>query len=132
MIKNLIKLADHLDKKGFHKEADYVDWIIRNANSEITDRGLKKEGSELDKVINEFIAEEKRLREAVKKQFRIAVDGNSKLNAPFDSPHTYGGYGVWSVEDIYKRIEEMNYHNPGDQLNLLLFISHKLKARNAK
>ena len=31
MIKNLIKLADHLDKKGLHKEADYVDWIIRNA-----------------------------------------------------------------------------------------------------
>ena len=31
MIKSLIKLADHLDKKGLHKEADYVDWIIKQA-----------------------------------------------------------------------------------------------------
>ena len=28
MIKNLIKLADHLDKKGLHKEADYVDALL--------------------------------------------------------------------------------------------------------
>ena len=32
MIKNLIKLADHLDKKGLFKEADYVDWIISKLN----------------------------------------------------------------------------------------------------
>ena len=31
MNKYLIKLADHLDKKGLHKEADYVDWILKNA-----------------------------------------------------------------------------------------------------
>lgn len=31
MIKELIKLAEHLDKKGLHKEADYVDWLIKNA-----------------------------------------------------------------------------------------------------
>lgn len=31
MNKYLIKLADHLDKKGLHKEADYVDWIIKNS-----------------------------------------------------------------------------------------------------
>ena len=31
MNKYLIKLADHLDKKGLHKEADYVDWIIKSA-----------------------------------------------------------------------------------------------------
>lgn len=34
MIKNLIKLADHLDKKGLHKEADYVDWIIKKSSDE--------------------------------------------------------------------------------------------------
>ncbi|MDB2481707.1 hypothetical protein N9W84_00910 [bacterium] len=28
MIKELIKLADHLDKKGFKKEADYLDLIL--------------------------------------------------------------------------------------------------------
>ena len=32
MNKYLIKLADHLDKKGLHKEADYVDWLIKQAN----------------------------------------------------------------------------------------------------
>lgn len=31
MNKYLIKLADHLDKKGLHKEADYVDWIMKES-----------------------------------------------------------------------------------------------------
>ena len=31
MKKYLIKLADHLDKKGLHKEADYIDCIIKSA-----------------------------------------------------------------------------------------------------
>lgn len=32
MKKYLVKLADHLDKKGLHKEANYVDWILKNAS----------------------------------------------------------------------------------------------------
>ena len=31
MIKKLIKLANHLDKKGFSKEADYLDVIIKKS-----------------------------------------------------------------------------------------------------
>ena len=31
MNKYLIKLANHLDKKSLHKEADYVDWILKKA-----------------------------------------------------------------------------------------------------
>ena len=31
MNKYLIKLANHLDKKGLHKEADYVDWIVKQS-----------------------------------------------------------------------------------------------------
>jgi hypothetical protein len=31
MIKELIKLADHLDSKGMHKEADYVDALVKKA-----------------------------------------------------------------------------------------------------
>ena len=31
MIKNLIKLADHLDQKGLNKEASYVDALIKNS-----------------------------------------------------------------------------------------------------
>lgn len=34
MNKYLIKLADHLDKKGFHKEAEYVDWILKKSSSD--------------------------------------------------------------------------------------------------
>jgi hypothetical protein len=33
MLKELIKLANHLDSKGFVKEADYLDRIISNASS---------------------------------------------------------------------------------------------------
>ena len=33
MIKQLIKLAEHLDKNGHFKEADYVDWMIKSASS---------------------------------------------------------------------------------------------------
>jgi len=32
MLKELIKLANHLDSKGFNKEADYIDNIIKMAN----------------------------------------------------------------------------------------------------
>ncbi len=34
MIKELIKLATHLDSKGFAKEADYLDGIIKSADVE--------------------------------------------------------------------------------------------------
>ena len=30
MKKYLINLADHLDKKGFYKEADYLDLMLNN------------------------------------------------------------------------------------------------------
>ena len=33
MIKSLIKLADHLDKKGLYKEANYVDWIVKRSET---------------------------------------------------------------------------------------------------
>ena len=53
MIKSLIKLADHLDKKGLHKEADYVDWIIKNASDNISNN---------EQIIN--ILKEKNLKAA--------------------------------------------------------------------
>jgi hypothetical protein len=40
MINDLIKLATHLDNKGFQKEADYLDAVIKNAK--------KKEKEELE------------------------------------------------------------------------------------
>ena len=41
MINDLIKLATHLDNKGLHKEADYVDAIVRKAAEEYTEEQLK-------------------------------------------------------------------------------------------
>jgi len=31
MINELIKLADHLDKKGLHKEAEYIDAVLEKS-----------------------------------------------------------------------------------------------------
>ena len=53
MNKYLIKLADHLDKKGLYKEADYVDWIIKNASDNISNN---------EQIIN--ILKEKNLKAA--------------------------------------------------------------------
>ena len=33
MKNELIKLADHLDRKGLHKEADYIDTLVKKAFS---------------------------------------------------------------------------------------------------
>ena len=37
MIKKLIKLANHLDKKGFIREADYLDAVIKEASDPDTE-----------------------------------------------------------------------------------------------
>ena len=37
MINELIKLATHLDNKGFHKEADYLDAVIKQAKNQTGD-----------------------------------------------------------------------------------------------
>ena len=48
MIKELIKLADHLDQKGLTKEADYVDWIIKESRKKKKLDGLGKEDPDID------------------------------------------------------------------------------------
>lgn len=57
MIKKLIKLADHFDKKGLYKEAEYVDFII----SKLAKKGDKKEDGQskwhkmkMSKIIDEM------------------------------------------------------------------------------
>lgn len=70
MKKYLIKLADHLDKKGLHKEANYVDWILKNAE-------LDPVGEEDEDVNNDGIEDEsdkyimnkrKRISKAIKER----------------------------------------------------------------
>ena len=58
MIKELIKLADHLDKKGLHKEADYVDWIVRKSSIEKDMESIARE--EIDSFLEKLKAYVKR------------------------------------------------------------------------
>ena len=39
MLKELVKLANHLDSKGLVKEADYLDRIIKSANNPLQEAG---------------------------------------------------------------------------------------------
>ena len=41
MINKLIKLADHLDSRGFQKEADYIDFLIKESAKKKRNRGGK-------------------------------------------------------------------------------------------
>ena len=54
MIKNLIKLANHLDKKGFHKEADYVDWILKEARKKRKSKSKSKSEKNNDEEKSDF------------------------------------------------------------------------------
>ena len=38
MINELIKLANHLDQKGYSKEADYIDSLVKRAQEERADK----------------------------------------------------------------------------------------------
>tara|TARA_B100000131_G_scaffold321507_1_gene372392 strand:+ start:1334 stop:1717 length:384 start_codon:yes stop_codon:yes gene_type:complete len=44
MIKELIRLANHLDSKGLRKEADYLDSIVVKASSQAEGLGLEELG----------------------------------------------------------------------------------------
>ena len=46
MIKELIKLADHLDQKGFTKEAEYIDYIIKKALEDSEEEDSEEKDSE--------------------------------------------------------------------------------------
>ena len=39
MKNELIKLADHLDRKGLHKEADYIDTLVKKAQQGVGAEG---------------------------------------------------------------------------------------------
>ena len=47
MIKKLIKLANHLDKKGFTKEADYLDNLIKKASDSNKEKSMREKIEDL-------------------------------------------------------------------------------------
>ena len=84
MIKELVKLAEHLDKKGLHKEADYVDWLIKQSKDYggYSDSGynpnlFKQRDMNLDYMISKDIGVNV---DSYKKMFPMGMSGkpNSK------------------------------------------------------
>jgi hypothetical protein len=52
MIKELIKLADHLDKKGLRKEADYIDNILKTAENSAIEATFTNEKMKCINLLN--------------------------------------------------------------------------------
>ena len=50
MIKDLIKLANHLDDKGFAKEANYLDGIIKEAGDPLSDPAMEMPSLQREEV----------------------------------------------------------------------------------
>lgn len=87
MNKYLIKLADHLDKKGFHKEADYVDWILKNASNNLNDK------------MNQYVLKELRKVNAIK-----AAEYIEEVLKESDKLHLYKK-GGFLKKNIYIKFE---------------------------
>ena len=95
MNKYLIKLADHLYKKGFYKEADYVDCIIKSKNLNFKKEAsfIKKNANEGKILSDEFIFEEKRKK--IEKAIKSSIDylkEVDKLNNYIDANKLFLGF----------------------------------------
>ena len=66
MNKYLIKLANHLDKKGFHKEADYVDWILKKTIAAVSLEKKSEVPDDIKEKIWNYMIEEEAVPESVK------------------------------------------------------------------
>ena len=93
MNKYLIKLANHLDKKGLHKEADYIGWIIKQA-ALLTDSNFHG----FDKSHGWTLINEKE-----RTNFEINIDGNSKkislTSLFYDDEDSSRGELIYKVSD---------------------------------
>lgn len=76
MLKDLVKLANHLDAKGLRKEADYIDNLIKKADPLLTAYNMYKRRSEEDPLDavdqqEEAAALAEQVRKAKKDQKRL-------------------------------------------------------------
>ena len=91
MKKYLVKLADHLDKKGLTKEADYVDWILKQADP-FDDLDAELEGSGAAKVPAPKTKEEgKMLAQKAEKALKGVTD-------PFDRMDIFSDHHISKVD----------------------------------
>ena len=86
MIKQLIKLANHLDKKDLEKEADYVDALIKNS---------------ADKA--RFSEEARMLSYSIGRHYKefFKCKGNDKCDNPFDQ-NTFDN--LYTISQLLDRI----------------------------
>ena len=92
MNKYLIKLANHLDKKGLHKEADYVDWILRKRAEEMFEGFGEADAQKLAQALNDLMEFEK-------------IEASDFLNAKasaFDRTSTPEEFGLFN--QAYSRV----------------------------
>ncbi len=97
MLRDLVKLADHLDRKGLSKEADFLDGIIKKA-SEHSDE-------QLDEMIQDLgggLRPDQ--QDSVDQSFRRFPVGSHRLMTPegHDDGHSQ------ALQDIVRRIEALS------------------------
>lgn len=85
MNKYLIKLADHLDKKGLHKEADYVDWIMKESADLEKNEFIDLEKEKINKPeftgrLSSFDFPDPKMPIDLKKPKDIAIDNSKKID----------------------------------------------------
>ncbi len=106
MIKELIKLANYLDSKGLSKEADYLDEIVRRANTKIFHReGDKKEFFDSDQYrsfieinIDSGLEQDPTLPRASYQAHSGKDDRESTLYEPLNIPV---GVALEAIKDLY-------------------------------
>tara|TARA_B100000287_G_C20226771_1_gene620407 strand:- start:162 stop:512 length:351 start_codon:yes stop_codon:yes gene_type:complete len=109
MNKYLIKLADHLDKKGLHKEADYVDWIVKNA---FLEEEIDMESIEMKDP--SYPGEESPFKREIRRYKR-----GERPDKPTRREYPYDPY---KKKKLYNLITEIESLNPEDMEEFLKYI----------
>lgn len=115
MIKYLITLADHLDKKGFSKEAEYIDAILKRAGDvvDLDEYRKQKEDEEIAKDIFDFdeedledIYSDREYSEA--EEYSKEDDSDRVMVVVLDDGHTYsmGGEVYFISRQSAKLLED--------------------------
>jgi hypothetical protein len=77
MTSELIKLADHLDRKGMHEEANYLDSLVKKARS----AGDKPDSGEIDITRSEYNTKMKMISDGIGTLSRWATQVEGRLTA---------------------------------------------------
>ena len=107
MIKELIKLSNHLDAKGLRKESNYLDAVIRKianplhgTNPTNQPRAVPSQASSLDQLMGQLNLSLKKLRDAANKDNHDRIVGTDYIAK---------GFGVGKFID--QALEEWNAEN---------------------